>query len=176
MAILPEYNHLGELHSKALEQKDSLLMDICPYTMIDEHFRYYGSGIAGAIEGAKAILNAKVNPIALNGPDLIILIPTKSPIRKDCIWLNLHHIKEYKAHSEKETLILFSNGDTIVIDISTRQLAKRINKGYILRSMLKERQNKKLFFVLDPETRYHYHRNKGTLNFEMRIERKKGDN
>lgn len=175
MVILPEYTPFGELHTKVLEEKDSFLLDSRPYTMIDEHFRYFGSGVIGAIDGSKAILKSKINPIALNGPELIILIPTKSHLRNDCIWFNLNHIKEFKPHSQKETLVLLSNGDTIIIDISAKRFAQRVNKGYILRSMLKERQNKQLFYVLDPAKRYHYQRNKGKLNFEMIIERKKED-
>lgn len=173
MAILPEYTQYGELKSKMLEERDSFLLDSRPYTTIDEHYRHFGSAIIGAIEGARSILKSRVNPIALNGPELIILIPTKSPFRDDCIWLNLYHIKDFKPHSTTETLVFFSNGDTIVIDISANQFAARLKKGYILRSIMKERQNKKFLYVLDPGNRYHYQRNKGKLNFDMIIKRRK---
>lgn len=172
IAIWPEYTKYGELYSNILEVNYSFVNERSPYETIDDHCLFYGSALRGKIEGAKSILKTKINPIAINGPELIILIPTKSPVRKDCIWFNLEHILEYHPLGKKEILVFLSNGDTIRVDNSYKQFKNRVDRGYILRTKLEERSIRQSLFVLDPEKRYHYQRNNGKLNFEMMIQKK----
>ncbi|MFC4409961.1 competence protein ComK [Chungangia koreensis] len=176
IAILPEYSKYGELYSNILEVNYSFVNERNPYDTIDDHCLYYGSALRGKIEGANSILKTKINPIALNGPESIILIPTKSPMSKDGIWFNLEHIIDFQALGKREILVFLSNGDTIRVENSYKQFKSRVDRGYILRTKLEERQNLQHLqshYILDPGKRYHYQRNNGKLNFEMVIQNKR---
>ena len=168
LMIVPHYNN-GQLHSLVCGKDGYLEADKSPYQLIDTNFLYRGTSLRGAMEGAHDILGKiSMYPIILDYEKEIILLPCKSPARKDCIWFSLSHIHATDNLQDKHTLVTLSNGSTIDIDISKEIFDKKMRKAYELQFKMAVRRKLEELDELASETPYHLFKMVNGVNYEER--------
>jgi len=143
----PKYDSYGNLYTIVIENDGAQKISKSPTDLIDFNLNYYGYSLRGANDGAKAILgDIKMFPVAINERLNLYWFPTKSPNRDDCMWIGLHHIKEYKKMGAKETLLVFKNGFSLVLDISVASFNQKVQRAYKLKGELEGRTKNPLLF------------------------------
>jgi competence protein ComK len=165
--VLPHYNENGFLNALICKKDGFSEADLSPFNLIDTNLRYRGSSLRGAMEGAQALLiQGTKNPVILDREQNIILFPSKSPFREDCIWFALHHVVDAVTIDKDHTQVELSNGSTILVDISKRSFDLKKNKAYEL--LFKMQTRNREFVEQVAETRQPYHLAKGEygVNFE----------
>lgn len=136
----PMYDEFGYLHTTVRDVNGIFNTELGPTLLIDFNLRYYGSSLRGAIDGANMILgNGHMNPVIVNEKLDLYWLPSKSPYKDDCIWFALHHIKDYFDADGKRTKIIFSNGSTIIIEMSRNSFDLKVQKAYKLKGKLESR-------------------------------------
>lgn len=139
-----------------------------PTALIDFNFQYYGSSLRGAGDGAKMIIGkGRMYPVVVNEKLDLYWFPSKSPLREDCIWLALHHIKDYIDVGEKRTKIIFSNGSTITIDMSRTSFDNKVQRAYKLKGKLESRTRDTPLQVNESKEHYHIAKSLEGPNFEV---------
>ncbi len=122
--------------SKIITETGIILSKNTPKEIIDNNCLYYGSSLTGRMSGTKYLLgiNYKV-PIILSEKLGIILFPTESINNNNCSWFNLSSIKSYYSKSKNIIVILFKNGEKIMLKISYGVLDKQILRSARLENL-----------------------------------------
>ncbi|MBT2689749.1 competence protein ComK [Bacillus sp. ISL-47] len=151
MAILPEFTSSGE-YSKVMEGDQTFGVDKSPYVLMNESLLHYCSDLKGAMRGTKTILGS-INkpPVRINGNPDMYWLPHKSPNEADCVWIALHHISDIFSYSKNHTRVILSNGSSIVLGISLKQLQSRIDTAEQLQYKMKKITDRTRTFILDPK-------------------------
>ena len=109
---------IGSNKTKVIEENDIFIIDKSPINIIERSCRYFGSSYLGRHIGTKNLIGiSHKSPIIIEESKNIIYFPTTSPRLKECIWISLKHIKDYKNNNGK-SLVLFENGQTLEINMS----------------------------------------------------------
>lgn len=141
MALLPIENN----KTKVIEEKNIFIVNVSPINIIERSCRYFGSSYLGRHIGTKNLIGiSHKSPIIIEESRNIIYFPTTSPRLKECIWLSLKHIKDYKNNSNN-SIIIFENGQSIEINISygslDNQYLRATKLDLILRKRMYETKN-----------------------------------
>ena len=109
---------IGDNKTKVIEENNIFIVNKSPINIIERSCRYFGSSYLGRHIGTKNLIGiSHKSPIIIEESKNIIYFPTTSPRLKECIWISLRHIKDYKNNNGK-SLILFENGQTLEINMS----------------------------------------------------------
>ena len=126
--------------SKIIENNESYVVNVTPMQILEHSCEYFGSSFDGRREGTKKLLGiTHKSPIIVEESRKIIFLPTTSPDRNDCIWINLEKISRYYKSSQKKSIIEFKNGDIIEFDVSIGSLTNQILRASRLKYILEER-------------------------------------
>jgi competence protein ComK len=92
-----------------------------------------GSSCRGKRDAITSLLHLKQSiPIPICFEQNVCAIPSVSPQKWECTWYFYAHIKEICKH-DKQTLLLFHNGQTLLINSSFYHTRQQLLKaGYIL--------------------------------------------
>ncbi|WP_026581196.1 competence protein ComK [Bacillus sp. J33] len=151
MAVLPEVPTIGN-YSKIIEVGQSFCIESSPYDVLNESLLHYCSDLKGSIQGTKAILGTVRNPpIRMNADPDMYWLPHKPPYQPDCVWIALHHIEALNYLSYSETRVIFTNEQSIDLDISLRHLQSIIDLAEVLRFKMEKTLNRTRSFILDSE-------------------------
>lgn len=174
--IYPQFDHFGNLLTGVMEKNGTFLVDMCPSDLIDHNLKYYGSSLQGASDGTKMILGKiDMRPIVMNEKLGLYWFPSKSPSSKDCVWFALHHIKDYNKIGKKKTLVNFSNGSTIVIDISLTSFDKKVQRTYKLKGRVEGRTSTSGSRITESHMIYHLNKKSQSINYEINYSRRDKD-
>lgn len=165
--IVPNFNEFGVLTS-LLGKKDGVFeAGLSPIQLIDTNLRFRGSSMRGALDGAQTMLEKKnMNPLILDREQDIILFPSVSPYRQDCVWLSLQHVKNYRSFGPGRTQVELSNGSTIVVDVSRQTFTKKIQRAYELRFKMQVEAQRFEGKVMEPGVAYHMFKESDRVNYE----------
>ncbi|WP_299093882.1 competence protein ComK [uncultured Metabacillus sp.] len=130
MALIPKYElGTGNLHCTILGQYGVKEVKQNPLAIVKESCIFYGSDFKGSINSARKILRKQRNlPIMVSLTFKLCMIPLSSPMKEDCSWIALRHVEETFSNREN-SIILFSNGQQLNVNISWKVLEDRINKA-----------------------------------------------
>ncbi|MFP3357354.1 competence protein ComK [Planococcus sp. SIMBA_143] len=165
--ILPDYDENGCLNSVIYHTDGMIKVESKPFDLIDTNLRFRGSSMRGAVEGSSAILGKlNKNPVIIDRDKGIILLPSKSAILDDCVWLSLQHIMECFSLEGNQTKVTLSNGSSIVLAGSKKSIQRRMEKAYELQ--FKMEAQKRIFDSgkVVPENTYHLVKQAGQVNYE----------
>lgn len=110
--------------------------------IIDESCKFFGSSYLGRFEGTKNMIGiSKKSPIIIEETKNIIFFPTTSPRIEKCIWISLNNLERYIKNKEK-TLLIFSCGKKILIDIPFNIIDNQVLRSTKLESILRKRKEK----------------------------------
>ncbi|OHX55184.1 hypothetical protein BB776_05595 [Planococcus salinarum] len=167
IGILPNFDENGFLNSKICKKDGISIAGISPFDLIDTNLRFRGSSMRGALDGAQAILNKKnMNPLILDRERDIILFPCRSPIREDCVWLSLRHVKSYKPSGVRHTQVELSNDSTIILDVSMHTFSKKMHRAYELRYKIQAQTLEFEEKAMEAGVRYHLMKGEVGMNYE----------
>lgn len=136
IALIPINNY----KTKVIEEKNIFLIDMSAKKIIEKSCKYFGSSYLGRHEGTKNLIGVThKSPIIIEETKNIIYFPTTSPRLKNCIWISLRHVIDYKLKDGK-LLVLFENGSKIHIDISYKSFNNQFLRATKLEFILSRRK------------------------------------
>lgn len=136
IAIIPVKDNV----SRIIEEKESFLVSKSTTDIIDDSCKYFGSSYLGRHEGTKRLIGINYkSPIIVEESRELIFLPTSSPRFNDCHWLSLDKIKEH-IQSLRGSIVKFTNGEEIEINISKSSLENQILRATKLGSVLRKRK------------------------------------
>ncbi|MCZ2258619.1 competence protein ComK [Sporosarcina sp. G11-34] len=169
----PQFDEYGNLLTGVMEKHGTYLIDMRPLDLIDYNLRYYGTSLEGASAGTKMILGKiDMRPLVMNEKLGLYWFPSRSPSSEDCVWFALHHIKDYKSIGDKKTLVNFSNGSTIIMDISFTSLDKKVQRAYKLKGKVEGRTSASASRVTESHNVYHLNKKSKSINYEINLLRR----
>ena len=137
LALIP----IDEKNTKVLEESKSFIVKMNSMNIIKKSCEFFGSSYLGRKWGTKNLTGITHKaPIIIEESKNIIYFPTTSPRLKDCIWLSLKHIKDYKNNNGK-SIVIFENGQAMTLDISYFSLDNQYLRATKLDLILNKRKN-----------------------------------
>lgn len=129
-------------HSKIIENDNEFIVYQSPTKIIDNSCRFFGSSYEGRFEGTKHLLGfSRKAPIIIEESKSIIFFPTTSPRLDNCIWISLNNIENYYK-KDNHTIIIFSTGKKVKIDLSFNIFENQLLRATRLESILRKRREK----------------------------------
>lgn len=129
--------------TKIMENGSPYIMDCNPINVIEHSCEYFGSSYEGRKSGTEKLLGiTHKSPIIVEESNRLIIFPTKSPTRSDCIWINLSQVNKYYSVNNHRSAVKFKNGDELELDISIGSLTNQIMRASRLKFVLDERLKK----------------------------------
>ena len=108
--------------------------------IVNNSCKYFGSSYLGRLAGTKRILGVNYKaPIVIEESSEMIFFPTSSPRLKNCSWLSLKKVMDYKKNGEFTTVV-FSNSFKIDIEMSYSSFDNQILRAARLQMLLKNRK------------------------------------
>lgn len=139
VAIIP----INDKQTKIIEEDNVIFINRNSMKIIDDGCRFFGSSYEGRVKGTKNLLkiNAKI-PIIVEESSRLILFPTESPRKENCMWLSLNKINDYEQIDKNTSLIKFSCGKDMKINVSYQILDNQILRATRLEIILLKRLEK----------------------------------
>lgn len=140
MAVIPENDETGATNTVVLEESGIYHIPSPPTRLIDLACRYFGSSLKGRQEGTKDVSRITHKaPIAIDPSTGMFFFPTTSPRNRDCSWINHSHVDDIQPICQKETKIIFKNGQHIIIGISHGSMMNQLQRTAQFRFLLENR-------------------------------------
>lgn len=132
LALIP----VNKDKTKVIEKNKVLYYDINVMKIIDDSCNSFGSSYKGRYEGTKNLIGVSYKaPIIIEESNNIIYFPTTSPSHKNCCWISLKNIKNYKKNNNNIS-ILFDNNYSLEINISLSSFNNQYLNAMRLESIL----------------------------------------
>lgn len=124
--------------TKVIEIDSEYNIDENIHKIVDDSCRNFGSSLKGRSDGTRELTGIKYKtPIIISEYLSIIMIPTGSTRGDICHWISLNYIKAIDKDINNQSIITFTNGKSIKLDISffimQNQLSKATRLDYCLR-------------------------------------------
>lgn len=140
MAILPQFDNRGNLHSYIITESEEYLVNLTPIKIIQHACRFFASSLEGRLEGTRVVSNMTHKaPIVIDPASGIYFFPTRSPRNKDCAWISHSHIKTVKKDENNKSIIEFNNGKRIHMNISYGSMRNQVLRTAQFRYQLDKR-------------------------------------
>src|SRR5699024_6331581 len=108
--------------------------------MIDHACKFFGSSLRGRLEGTKDI--SKIThkpPVAIDPSSGMYFFPTASPTNKSCSRIAHSHVELINPIDKNKTEVVFTNGNTIVLDVSYGSMMNQLHRTAQFRYSLDSR-------------------------------------
>lgn len=153
MAFLPVHDGIGKTKTKIVEFNNFEECHLNPIELVDRNLRFLGSSLRGANEGTRCILGEiNMYPVIMNLKHHIVWFPSRSPLNRDCVWLALNHIKNFRENTNKSIIVTFSNDYELDIPVSYHAFKRRIHHAYDLKFKIEQRIK---YIFIDPMKKKH---------------------
>lgn len=140
MAVIPEDDEKGTTSTVILEETGSYQVPSTPTRLIDLACRYFGSSLQGRQEGTREVSRITHKaPIAIDPSSGMFFFPTTSPKNRKCSWINHSHVDDIKPIGTKQTKIIFTTGQHIIVDISYGSMMNQLQRTAQFRFLLENR-------------------------------------
>lgn len=134
-----EYVKSNKLCTRVMEMEESFLVNKPPLEVLKDTLNYPGFTLAGAVYSARKILSpARIPPFVVSPRQGVILFPTKSMRKPDCIYFNHEHIILGRANGS-DTLLLLANKTSMTIKGRLTPFNYKRSMAYQLRKTLRAR-------------------------------------
>lgn len=138
LAVIP----INKKKSKIYETDNVIIIEKSAKKIIEENCKYYGSSYEGRRKGTVELIGiTHKSPIIIEDSNDIIFFPTCSPRIKECGWISLNNVENYKAFN-KNSLIIFNNNLKLEIPVSNKIINNQILKATRLESVMNKRRKK----------------------------------
>ena len=108
--------------------------------VLEHSCEYFGSTFEGRRRGTRILTGYSTkSPIIIEESKDIIFFPTSSPRSKNCSWISLNNVKDYRK-IDKNTEIIFKNMSKISVNISYYVFTNLILRATRLNYVLNERK------------------------------------
>ena len=135
LAIISNYSN-----TKIYEGNKSYLIKDNTLNIIKKSCEYFGSTFEGRRRGTRILTGYSTkSPIIIEESKDIIFFPTSSPRSKNCSWISLNNVKDYRK-IDKNTEIIFKNMSKISVNISYYVFTNLILRATRLNYVLNERK------------------------------------
>lgn len=136
IALIP----INKESTRVIEKEKTFFVNMTPMNIIKRSCEYFGSSYNGRHEGTKFLTGiSHKSPIIIEESKNMIYFPTTSPRLDSCLWISLKHIQNYKKLDGK-SLIIFENGEELIIDISYGSFDNQYLRATKLDSILNKRK------------------------------------
>ena len=136
IALIP----INENCTRIIERDNTFIVKMNTLNIIKKSCEYFGSSYFGRQKGTKSLTGiTHKSPIIIEESKNMIYFPTTSPRLKECIWLSLQHIRDYKKDNGK-SIVIFENGQIINLDISYFSFDNQYLRATKLDSILRKRK------------------------------------
>lgn len=136
LAIVP----ISEKVSQVIEESEIFIINKSTTEIIDDSCRFFGSSYLGRHEGTKSLIGINYkSPIIIEETREIVFFPTSSPRFENCYWISLDKVKCHNK-TTKGSIVKFTNGHEIEINISPASLENQILRATKLVSVLRKRK------------------------------------
>ncbi|MBM4761441.1 competence protein ComK [Bacillus sp. B15-48] len=153
MYMMGHYDRCGKFCAKVTDVNGTFIVDQSPVEILNTSIQSIGFNYRGALETSKWLLgDIHMCPIMVNPIHRIIVFPTRSHKHEETIWLNPQHIKRTISYNRK-TMILFSNGTTLVIPTRLASFNTKLQTAEQLEKITMSLSTKTFTFVFDPRKR-----------------------
>lgn len=164
--VTGEYNERAELLTRVIEGKETFLVRKTPAQIIESSLLHVGSNLQGALSSSKALLGPmRMYPISVNAHLGIMLFPTKSMKKYNCVYFSLMHVKNTHALGTDKTEVLTSFGHTIVIDMKVSAFNNKRQKVNQLREIITKNTKSPLNFYLEQKSGFYISKNPDENNY-----------
>lgn len=144
IAVIGNKDEAGNNYSRIIESDGEFIIQAKPLIIIDKSCKYFGSSLKGRQDGTKEVAGITHKaPITVDPSSGIYMFPTKSPHKDNCAWIAHSYILRYESESFDQTIVTFSNGMKIRLDISSGSFENQVNRTAQYRYLLSERINLK---------------------------------
>ena len=131
--------YLGLDKSLVIEKNDQFEVNLSTTKIVDKSCKFFGSSYLGRLKGTKEILGISYKaPIIIEESNPIIFFPTLSPRVEGCSWISLNNLEDYYA-TDKKSIVNFSCGKQLPIDIQYNILDNQVLRATRLESLLNKR-------------------------------------
>ena len=135
LAIISNYPN-----TKIYEGNKSYLIKDNTLNIIKKSCEYFGSTFEGRRRGTQILTGYSTkSPIIIEESKDIIFFPTSSPRSKNCSWISLNNVNDYRK-IDKNTEIIFKNMSKISVNISYYVFTNLILRATRLNYVLNERK------------------------------------
>lgn len=141
--LLNHYNRLGDGMKYIKRHMHGIIIDGLVHNnmgllqKINDLCLKDGSTYNGRLMYSKTILKNHKNPIFVN--DDMVLVPTHSIRRYECIYVNLFTIKKI-LNNQGSIKIIFTDNSAIDVDISLKIMNNQLTRGKILAETVRKRK------------------------------------
>lgn len=136
---------IEEDKSMVYEKENEFIVYCSSLKIIDDSCKFFGSSYKGRVEGTKKMIKMSHKaPIIIEESNNIIFFPTMSPRLEECSWISLNNIETFIKNG-KNTIIEFSCGKKIELNISFLIIDNQILRAARLESILNKRKKLKNF-------------------------------
>ncbi|HLR70110.1 MAG TPA: competence protein ComK [Pseudogracilibacillus sp.] len=141
MAVLPvSDDETGAMNTVIIEQTGSYRVPSPPTKLIDSACRFFGSSLQGRVEGTREISRfTHKAPIVIDPSTGMFFFPTMSPRNRNCAWINHSYVENVQAINQKQTKVVFSNNEYVIVDISYGSMVNQLQRTAQFRFSLENR-------------------------------------
>ncbi len=140
MALLAKYDDIGRVVTEVYEGDKRFDLIDHPSKVIDGSCRYFASSLEGRLAGTKEVAGFTHKPPIVISPAMgIYFFPIISPKRKECSWIAHPFIRSYHSEINQTTTIIFTNGVSVNVPVSTGMIANQVQRTAQFRFMLEDR-------------------------------------
>jgi len=130
-------------HTEVFEENNYFIIKSNSNKIMEDSCAYFGSSLAGRQKGTESLIGISYKaPVIVEESKEIIFFPTSSPRKESCSWLSHDKIEKYFEEDNK-LIIIFKNGQKIVLDISYGVIDNQILRSTRLESVLRSRKRSK---------------------------------
>ena len=132
---------MEERKTEVIEESRSFIVKKTPLEIVKESCEYYGSSFEGRVKGSQKNLGMFYKlPIIIESSNDLIFFPTFSTSHKECSFLSLKNIEDYKKE-DNNVLVRFHGGQVCKFPISYESLENQIYRATKLLLIMRKRKN-----------------------------------
>ena len=110
--------------------------------IIDESCKFYGSSFVGRCQSAKYLLGIRYKcPIIISEVKDIIIFPTTSFRKKECMWFSYNGINNYYINQNNLLQITLINGKELTTELSENVFTNQLFKASRLMTIMKGKKH-----------------------------------
>lgn len=129
MSLIPKYNQYGNKCTVVYEKSNIYFVKQSPLNIVNESCSYYGSSYQGRVSASKKILKKdKMLPVEISHTLGIYFFPTISPKNPNCIWVSHRHIEKIERYNDKQTRMILTNRQPIILNIRKPRVEMKLNR------------------------------------------------
>lgn len=127
--------------SKVYEIDGDYIVNRVTLDIIKESCLFFGCSYDGRREAVKSILGVDMKvPILIEDSHNIIFFPISSCVNRNSVWISYKNLVKYSKNDEFSTVLYFSNGKQIVVDVKYNLIDNQVIRCMKLMNFINKRK------------------------------------